>query len=141
MKPISVAKALIINEKNELLVLQIGEHTQKPERSHTPDLPGGFVEVDESEKTAVAREIEEEAGITLDESQLTLVYAGTEVFPVTSESVTKLVYLAKLDNTPEIRISWEHESFEWLPLENVTTQRIMRPFCAEAINYVTEHLV
>lgn len=136
MKPISVAKALIINKNNEVLILQIGEHSQKPERSHTSDLPGGFVESHESEKIAVAREIREETGIDIEVGDLTLVYADTDAFPASQESVTKLVYLARLETIPEVQISWEHESFEWLPLKEVTSARQMRPFYAEAISYV-----
>lgn len=40
----SVAKALVTNDKNEALILTLGEHKERPEKSFRPDLPGGLVD-------------------------------------------------------------------------------------------------
>lgn len=138
MKSVAVAKSLILNEKNELLILHIGEHTERPERSYTPDLPGGLVDNGEPEKLAAIRELEEEASISLDPAQMALVHTLTAPRPQQNESFSFLIYLAKLDHTPDVKVSWEHESYEWVPIEEVATRLKMRPQHQAAIDYVLE---
>lgn len=137
----SVAKTLVINEKNEALVLIVGAYEAHPEKSHTPDLPGGMIEVGdgESERDGAVRETEEEAGIVIDPKDLTLGYAKTYLYPKESKSVTRFLYIAHLKTTPDVVISWEHENYEWVPLSELLATRTFRPFYAEAIQYVTEH--
>ena len=59
----SIAKALVITENKEALVLTVGEHKARPEKSFTPDLPGGVVDPGETEFVAVVRELNEETGL------------------------------------------------------------------------------
>jgi 8-oxo-dGTP pyrophosphatase MutT (NUDIX family) len=113
----SVAKTIIINDKGDVLVLRRSEWPEHPERSHQPDFPGGMVEDGEYELAAAVREAEEESGLKLDPKKLELVYAGTRMYEDDEASVVRLLYIARLDTTPEIKISWEHESYEWVPRE------------------------
>jgi 8-oxo-dGTP pyrophosphatase MutT (NUDIX family) len=132
----SVAKVLVFNEKGQLLLMHIGEHSERPERSHTPDLPGGMVDPGESEHAAAIREVMEEAGIVLDPDEVTLAYAKTEAYPTENKSVSKLIYIVQLKNTPEVTVSWEHESYEWVEFSTVQTDYQLRPFHEEAVAYV-----
>jgi len=132
----SVAKVLVVNDSNEVLILTIGEYKAHPEKSFTPDLPGGLVDPGESELIAVRRELQEEAGIVLDENAFTLAYAQTEYFEEKHKSVSKFLYVARVEGRPEVTISWEHASYEWAPIEKVLDGSIvMRPFYKEAIEY------
>lgn len=136
MQRVTTAKLLLVNDKNEALMLRISNYEAHPEKSHTPDLPGGLVDPNESERHAVVRELQEEAGITIDPNLVTLGYAKTELYGVKDESVTKLLYVARIDETPEVTISWEHEAYEWCALEAFLDTYQFRPFYAEAIAYI-----
>ena len=134
----SVAKVLVVNEKREVLVLTIGEYRAHPEKSFTPDLPGGMVDPGETELVAVRRELIEEAGIPADPSLFKLVYAKTEFFHGT-KSVTKFLYTLQLDETPDVTISWEHVDYEWVPLDGLLNNVEFRAFYKEAIEYTLSH--
>jgi 8-oxo-dGTP pyrophosphatase MutT (NUDIX family) len=136
MKQESVAKLLILNDKNEALVLTTGAYKEHPEKEHKPDLPGGLVEPGEAEQLAAIRETEEEAGITLDPATVSLAYAETKFYPAEDKSVTKLLYLARLAITPPVTISWEHEKYEWIAFDTILATHEFRPFYKEAIAYV-----
>lgn len=86
---------LIINEDNELLVAT---------RAHEPvkgtlDLPGGFVDMNETGEEAVIRELKEETGLIVESVEYLFsipniyVYSGFEVHTL------DLVYLCKVNNT------------------------------------------
>lgn len=106
-------KALIFNDKNEVLVLRRSEtHPRKP---HQSDLPGGLVENGEFGRTGLIREVAEETGIILKPSQCMLYYANTSK-PHPDVVMIMLMYYVKFDITPEVNISWEHESYSWIPL-------------------------
>ena len=131
----SVSKVLIINEKHEALILTVGEYKERPDKSFKPDLPGGLVDPGETELIAVQREAVEETGIDIGFDSFRLAYTKTEFYPAENKSVSKFLYLAYLDYTPEVTISWEHSSYEWIPLENITDNVEFRPFYKEAIDY------
>jgi NAD+ diphosphatase len=61
MNASAAVAAFIVNEKNELLVCK---RAKEPERG-TLDLPGGFVDNDESAEQAISREIAEELNATV----------------------------------------------------------------------------
>lgn len=131
----SVSKVLVINEKNEALILTVGEYKARPDKSFKPDLPGGLVDPGETELIAVKRELEEEAGVVLPAEVFTLAYAKTEQFAPESKSVTKFLYIAKLDSTPEVQISWEHSEYEWVSMDTLKNTIELRPFYREAVDY------
>ena len=131
----SVAKVLLINENQEALILTVGEYKQRPDKSFKPDLPGGRVDPGESELMAVKRELLEETGIDLTLDTFQLAYAKTELFAPENKSVSKFLYLAYANETPAVTISWEHSSYEWVPLEGITEKVEFRPFYKEAIDY------
>lgn len=131
----SVAKVLIINALNQALILTVGEYKEHPEKSFKPDLPGGLVEFNESERDAAIRETEEEAGVQLKHNDVNLAYTETKFYPDENKSVSKFLYLSVLSNTPEVTVSWEHSAYEWVPVELLTQKIEFRPFYKEAIEY------
>lgn len=134
----TVAKVLVVNENREILVLRIGEYKAKPERSHTPDLPGGLVELGESEMQGALREVEEETGIVIPLDTAVLGFAQTESYVKEDKSVTKLLYLAKVTGRPDVRLSFEHEAYEWVPASELLSWYEFRPFYQKAITYILE---
>jgi ADP-ribose pyrophosphatase YjhB (NUDIX family) len=133
----SVAKVLVINELNQALILTVGEYKERPDKSFKPDLPGGFVELDESERDTVVREVREETGLIVSAKDLRLAYAETEFFAAEQKSVTKLLYLIRLNHTPEVTISWEHASYAWVTTKGITESVKFRPFYKKALEYCT----
>lgn len=134
----SIAKVLVINEKNEALILTVGEYKARPDKSFKPDLPGGLVDPGETELIAVKRELEEETGIVLPFEAFALAYAKTESFAPENKSVTKFVYIARIDNTPPVHISWEHSEYEWVSMEVLKNTVELRPFYRAAVDYCFE---
>lgn len=132
----SVAKILII-KNGEALILKIGEHKAKPERSFTPDLPGGLVDPGESESEGVIREVFEETGLELHKEDIHLAYTNTNFFKSENKSITKLLYFTHLKNDQKITLSWEHCDYKWIPLNDLTNLEI-RGFYGEAIKYILE---
>ena len=136
----SIAKILIINGDGNVLTLTLSEHLKYPEKSYQPDLPGGIVDAGEPENLGVIREVQEECGIDLDPEKIQLAYAETTYDEKENKSVTKLLYVTHLDNTPVVTLSWEHSDYKWVSvteLHNID----MRPFFNQAIQYVIEHKI
>jgi 8-oxo-dGTP diphosphatase len=131
----SIAKVLIVDNQNRALVLILGEHKTNPKRSFTPDLPGGIVDPGESERDAAIRETKEEAGFDLNAQNIQLAYAQTAYYESEKKTVSKLLYIARIDAEPEVTLSWEHSSYEWVPLDKLLVSTEFRPFFQEAIEY------
>jgi mutator protein MutT len=104
----SVAKVLIVDEQNRYLMMWRSDH---PHFGEDPDLPGGTIEAGESPSLAAVREVEEEAGIIIQESDLILLYDGKEFSHHENEYS---LYMVKMNPSPEIKLSWEHSKYEWL---------------------------
>lgn len=136
-----VAKAILINEKGEALILKRSFWPVHPERAHNPDLPGGLVERGESPLEATAREVKEETGITINEDALEMGYTKTFYDESDNESHTKFLYIGRLDHTPEVTLSFEHESYEWTLVADLVSTYKFGSFYAEGIAYLTTHKI
>ena len=134
----SVAKVLIINIQNKALVLTLGKHLQQPEKSYLPDLPGGVVDTGESEQEAVIREVKEECSIALIPTGIRLAYSETTYYTQENKSVTKLFYVAYVDETPTVTLSWEHSDYKWVEIDKLHTIDL-RPFFNKAVQYSIEN--
>lgn len=137
----SIAKVLIVDNQNRGLVLILGKHLKYPEKSFLPDLPGGIVEEGESEQLAAIREAKEECGVDVDAKNIQLAYSETAYYEKENKSVSKLLYIARIDNAPEVTLSWEHSDFKWVPVNELHTVEL-RPFFKDAVEYaVTNKLI
>lgn len=126
------AKLLVFNESGDVLVLRRSDtHPRKP---HWTDLPGGIVDRGEPEVTAVVRELQEETGITIDPQGCILFYSHTHMLP-SGRSFTKLVYLVHLDHTPDVTLSYEHESYEWCSVDTLMAREDLERGEKHAIEY------
>jgi 8-oxo-dGTP pyrophosphatase MutT (NUDIX family) len=136
---ILVAKALLVNERNEALVLHRSPWPGHEDRSHMPDLPGGLVEKGESPSNATKREIKEETGIEVHEDQLVMGYTKTFFDDPKDQSHTKFLNVCQLDHTPEVVLSHEHESYVWTPINQLLDTHQFGLFYAEGIDYLISH--
>ncbi|MBB4034653.1 mutator protein MutT [Dysgonomonas hofstadii] len=110
--------ALIINEKNELLVAT---------RAHEPvkgtlDLPGGFVDMNETGEEAVIREVKEETGLNVEDVKYLFsipniyVYSGFEV------QTLDLVYLCKVSDTKVLKAEDDVANLEFIKITELKSE-------------------
>lgn len=107
----SVAKLVIIDPDDNYLMMY---RTNHPEYGDDPDLPGGMVEEGESNLEAMVREVEEEAGVSINADDTHELFAGLQY---SSHDTNYVLYVAHLHTRPEITMSWEHCAYKWLPYE------------------------
>ncbi len=103
-----VAKLLIVDPDDKYLLMYRSDH---PAFGVDPDLPGGTLEDDESLLETMVREVYEEAGIQISPGEAASVYLGTKY---STHGTHYALFVAKLNIRPEIVMSWEHSSYEWL---------------------------
>lgn len=103
-----VAKLLIIGPDNKYLLMHRGDH---PTFGRDPDLPGGTLEGNETLLETMLREVSEEAGLDIDASSVKEIYSGTDY---SNHGTLYALFSTKLKALPEIVMSWEHSSYEWL---------------------------
>lgn len=107
--------AVIINENRELLVAT---------RAHEPvkgtlDLPGGFVDLDETGEEAMSREVKEETGLTVSEIKYLFsvpniyMYSGFEVHTL------DLVYLCKVKDIDVLKAEDDVAKLEFIKISEL----------------------
>lgn len=83
---------------------------------HAPgriDLPGGGVEQGEAYAVSAAREIAEEAGLTVSPEHLRLVYTMSKLSSSGDAVIVRFLFLATVDDAA-VTLSHEHDAYEWL---------------------------
>jgi hydrolase, NUDIX family len=136
-QPHFLAKALIVDATGKILVLE--RSSTHPLFPHGADLPGGQVEPGETPLEAVRREIEEETGLGFAPSQLSVAFEHILPHP-DGQRLSYMCYAALVDgDAPEITLSWEHSSYQWLTPDDFMQQPITPqtdyPFAA-AVHYI-----
>lgn len=90
--------------------------SEHPIFGNSVDLPGGTVEKGESDIEATIREVYEEAAISVNPEDLTLLYSGREY----SRFNTKyILYFTEVPERPAVTLSWEHSRYDWLSKDDV----------------------
>lgn len=107
-----VAKALVRNSEGLYLVLHRGNtHPLFP--GHI-DFPGGEVEPEETPEVAVAREIQEETGLSVDLNKLKRLFAKQY------RQTTHILFETKLaEPDAKVALSWEHKGYRWITPEEL----------------------
>lgn len=130
-----VAKAIVMDDKNNCLILR--RSASHPDMAGKPDLPGGGVDDGESLLAAVAREIEEEVGLTVQATNNDLLFANTSAYD--DRSVTRFLFVVRVPGEkPEITISWEHDEYQWLPFDQLA-HHMTHPIYQAGIEYIQKY--
>jgi 8-oxo-dGTP diphosphatase len=104
--------ALLRNEKGEFLLLKRSENSRtNPEKW---DLPGGKVNLKETLKEAVVREVSEETGISIFPGEI----AGEVSFELPKKRVIAIVFDGGYV-VADVKLSYEHIEYSWLSLEEI----------------------
>ena len=107
-----VAKALVRNSEGLCLIPHRGNtHPRFP--GHI-DFPGGEVEPKETPETAVMREIQEEAGLSVNPNKL------KKLFTKQYRQTTHILFETKLaEPDAKVALSWEHKNYRWITPEEL----------------------
>ncbi|MBI1978981.1 MAG: NUDIX hydrolase [Candidatus Aenigmarchaeota archaeon] len=115
------AKALIMNDENEILILKTNAEGMKHSNPSHWDLPGGRIKEGDSLEGTLRKEIEEELGIN---NMEILGHFDTSIsnlkIPLENETVGLLlvVYKCKLpNNISDLKLSSEHLEYKWAYIE------------------------
>lgn len=118
------AAVAVIIEKNEHILFVV--RNQNPKKGYL-DLPGGFVDPDETAEQACARELNEELGINLNPEDFTYFSSQPNLYifkgiPYRTED---LVFTAKLEDGQDFSIEKnEIQSVRWIEKSEIKTERI-----------------
>ena len=129
-----VAKVIVVNEANKILLLRRSESDVR--RPLQWDIPGGHTDGGELADEAAVRETKEEAGIDLQLRKLQLVYATSEVVK-DGLNVTWLFYIAHVKN-PQITLSSEHQEYAWKTFDE-TIAEIDYDRQKKVLEYIRDH--
>lgn len=103
-----VAKIVISDNDGQYLLMYRNQH---PMFGNDPDIPGGCMEDGEQPLQAVLREVKEEIGIVVNENLPQEIYEGTGY---SMHGAQYSLFMAKLDEKPELTMSYEHSAYEWI---------------------------
>lgn len=116
--PSSATVALILNDKNELLVCRRAKEPAKG----TLDLPGGFIDMNETGEEGVAREVLEETGLKVKETTYLFslpniyIYSG---FPV---HTLDMFFRCTVENTEHISAMDDVSDTFFIPLSEINPE-------------------
>lgn len=135
MKTLYIAKALLVDETGDCLVLQRSK--THPTMALKPDLPGGVIEENESPIEAICRETKEETGFAISPNDTHLLFASADVFD--HKNFIRFVFVARLAGSrPQAALSWEHDGHQWMPLREVEDY-LEHPVYKRAVAYITQN--
>lgn len=118
MKVGVATKAIIVNNKNEVLLIGKSEHDEINPK--TLDIPGGRLEFGERPTDGLVREIEEETGIKNME-----IIGLSNAWSIVKDDLhlVGITYLVRTNNT-DVVLSVEHESVMWVRPENMENSEV-----------------
>jgi 8-oxo-dGTP diphosphatase len=97
--------AIIRNKDNRILILQKNEKWL---------LPGGRLNENETWEQGLRREVEQETGI----NDFTIKEISN--VDINDEKDTYIVvFICEIESVPEIKLSYEHQKYEWLDLKEI----------------------
>lgn len=117
--PSSATAAFIFNEKGELLVTRRGKEPAKG----TLDLPGGFVDNNETAEQGIAREIKEETGLEVANAKYLFslpniyIYSGMEIHTL------DMFYEVHVSGDQQPMAADDASELMWVPVEEIHTEQ------------------
>jgi mutator protein MutT len=115
MNPSTSTVAVIINGRNELLVVR---RSREPALG-TLDLPGGFCDCGETAEQGVAREVFEETGLRVCSSEF--LFSLPNVYPYSGFDVhtTDLFFLCSVESIENAHAMDDAGEVMWLPMDQI----------------------
>ncbi len=118
LNPSSATVAFILNEKDELLVVR---RKNEPAKG-TLDLPGGFVDMDETGEEGVAREVKEETGLDVTEVSYQFSIPNLYLYSGFLVHTLDMFYVVKVKDLSHVEAQDDAEAFYWIPLQDLNPE-------------------
>lgn len=113
--PSAATVALILNDKNELLVCRRAKEPAKG----TLDLPGGFIDMDETGEEGVAREVLEETGLAVEKAVYQFSLPNIYIFSGFPVHTLDMFFLCTVKDTSRFSAMDDVEDSFFLPLPEI----------------------
>lgn len=110
--------ALILNDKEELLVCRRAKDPAKG----TLDLPGGFIDMDETAEEGVAREVLEETGLVVKEAVYQFSLPNIYVYSDFEVHTLDMFFICKVEHTDHIEANDDVTDSFFLRLSDIKTE-------------------
>lgn len=117
--PSSATAAFIVNDKNELLVVKRGKEPAKG----TLDLPGGFVDMDETAEEGMRREIKEETGLEVREMEYLFSIPNLYRYSGIDIHTLDMFFLCKVGSGETINASDDAADCFWVPFGEIHSEQ------------------
>ena len=113
--PSASTVAVIVNEKNELLVVRRAKEPAKG----TLDLPGGFSDCYETSEEGVAREVREETGLCVDAMEF--LFSIPNIYPYGGLDIhtIDMFYLCHVKSAENAKPADDAAEIMWIPCEEI----------------------
>lgn len=129
INPRPVNAAILENEKGEIMLVK-----RKADPSIGKwDLPGGFVDLNESVEESLKRELQEELGIIPQEIRYFDSYSDTYIYQGISYPTIGFVYTGKVKSDQKISVSSDIDGYEFFSPEDIPLKDLAFPSLEIAI--------
>ena len=113
-------------------------------RAHEPragklDLPGGFVDNDETAEQALARELDEELGLKHVRPRYMVSFPNTYPFGGIDYKTVDLIYVVELDARPPLQAADDVAEIRWIPAASIRPEDLAFGSIRNALDYFRAH--
>lgn len=111
-------------------IIQCGDELLFTIRANPPaqdhlDLPGGFVDFDESLEESLVREIKEELGIRVTDWQYLCSFPNAYPYQGVTYHTSDAVFFTQLEHKPYITLQKDEiESYKWQPFSKISSENL-----------------
>ena len=119
-------KALIINEKSEILILREASSYEEGVRGGRYQLPGGRLNPGEAFLDGLKREVNEETGLKIDIGKPIYVGEWRPIIKGVQNQIVAIYFICKAITT-KVRLSNEHDDFKWVLQKDINKFDVVPP--------------
>ena len=119
------AKAVIVNSKNQILILREQPHDEGTKAGKW-GLPGGRINTDEPFFDGLRREVNEETGLKIEPIEPVFIGEWWPNIKGVKNHIVAMFMLCK-PTTNNVRLSEEHDQFAWIDRNDISKYDFMPP--------------
>ena len=119
-------KALIINEKSEILILREASSYEEGVRGGRYQLPGGRLNPGEAFLDGLKREVNEETGLKIDIGKPIYVGEWRPIIKGVQNQIVAIYFICKAITT-KVKLSNEHDDFKWVLQKDINKFDVVPP--------------